>query len=41
VYGLPPDPVVPTRNLGEIWGAAAAAAGFVGAAVLGAIAIGR
>jgi formate dehydrogenase iron-sulfur subunit len=27
VYGLPPDPVVPTRNLGTIWGAAAAAAG--------------
>jgi formate dehydrogenase iron-sulfur subunit len=30
VYGLPPDPVVPTRNLGAIWGAAAvAAAGLV------------
>jgi formate dehydrogenase iron-sulfur subunit len=27
VYGLPPQPVVPTKNLGTIWGAAAAAAG--------------
>jgi formate dehydrogenase iron-sulfur subunit len=27
VYGLPPDPVVPTKNLGSIWGAAAVAAG--------------
>jgi formate dehydrogenase iron-sulfur subunit len=27
VYGLPPDPVVPTKNLGTIWAAAAAAAG--------------
>ena len=26
VYGLPPDPVVPTRNLRSMWGAAAAAA---------------
>ncbi|HEX3606978.1 MAG TPA: 4Fe-4S dicluster domain-containing protein [Candidatus Dormibacteraeota bacterium] len=26
VYGLPPDPVVPTRNLRGMWGAAAAAA---------------
>jgi len=26
VYGLPPDPVVTTRHLGEMWGAAAAAA---------------
>jgi formate dehydrogenase iron-sulfur subunit len=26
VYGLPPDPVDPTRNLGTIWSAAAAAA---------------
>ena len=40
VYGLPPDPVVSTRNLGEIWGAAAAAAAVVGVAVLGAIAYG-
>ena len=40
VYGLPPDPVVTTRDLGEIWGAAAAAAALVGAAVLGAFAFG-
>jgi formate dehydrogenase iron-sulfur subunit len=33
VYGLPPDPVVPTKHLGAIWGAAAAAAGLLGAAV--------
>jgi formate dehydrogenase iron-sulfur subunit len=33
VYGLPPDPVVPTKHLGTIWGAAAAAAGFLAAAV--------
>jgi formate dehydrogenase iron-sulfur subunit len=33
VYGLPPDPVVPTRNLPSIWGAAAVAAGALGAAV--------
>ena len=26
VYGLPPTPVVPTRDLGRMWGAAAAAA---------------
>jgi formate dehydrogenase iron-sulfur subunit len=40
VYGLPPDPVVPTRDLGRMWRAAAAsAAAFaaaVGAAFLGA-----
>jgi formate dehydrogenase iron-sulfur subunit len=40
VYGLPPDPVVTTRDLRETWGAAAAAAAVVGAAVLGAIALG-
>jgi formate dehydrogenase iron-sulfur subunit len=34
VYGLPPDPVVPTRNLPEMWRHAATAAGaFVTAAV--------
>jgi formate dehydrogenase iron-sulfur subunit len=27
VYGLPPQPIVPTKHLGTIWGAAAAAAG--------------
>jgi formate dehydrogenase iron-sulfur subunit len=39
VYGLPPDPVVPTRDLGRMWRAAAvAAAGFataVAAAFIG------
>ena len=40
VYGLPPDPVVTTRDLGQVWGAAAAAAGLVGAAILGAVAFG-
>jgi formate dehydrogenase iron-sulfur subunit len=40
VYGLPPDPVVTTRDLGEIWGAAATAALALGAAVLGAFAFG-
>ncbi len=38
VYGLPPDPVVTTRDLGRMWRAAAGAAlllvGAVGAAVL-------
>jgi formate dehydrogenase iron-sulfur subunit len=33
VYGLPPDPVVTTRDLGEIWRAAGAAAVALGAAV--------
>ena len=31
VYGLPPDPVVPTKRLGEMWQAAAAAAVALGA----------
>jgi formate dehydrogenase iron-sulfur subunit len=35
VYGLPPDPVTPTRHLGELWGAAARA----GAAMLAGIAV--
>jgi formate dehydrogenase iron-sulfur subunit len=34
-YGLPPDPVVPTRDLGEIWGAAFAA----GAALVAGVAV--
>jgi formate dehydrogenase iron-sulfur subunit len=38
VYGLPPDPVVPTKNLGTIWGAAAAAAGALAAGVVTAFA---
>jgi formate dehydrogenase iron-sulfur subunit len=33
VYGLPPDPVVPTRDLGRAWRAAAAAAGALVAVV--------
>jgi formate dehydrogenase iron-sulfur subunit len=33
VYGLPPDPVVPTRRLPQIWGAALAAAGVLAAGV--------
>jgi formate dehydrogenase iron-sulfur subunit len=40
VYGLPPDPVDTTRDLGEIWGAAAAAAALLGGALLGAVAFG-
>jgi formate dehydrogenase iron-sulfur subunit len=35
VYGLPPDPVVPTRHVGEAWRAAAVAAGALLAAVVG------
>jgi formate dehydrogenase iron-sulfur subunit len=40
VYGLPPDPIVPTARLGEMWAnmataAAAFAVGIVGAFVLG------
>jgi formate dehydrogenase iron-sulfur subunit len=35
VYGLPPDPVDPTRHLGQMWRAAGAA----GAAMVGAIAL--
>jgi formate dehydrogenase iron-sulfur subunit len=34
-YGLPPDPVVTTRRLGEIWRHAAVAAGLLGAAIVG------
>ena len=35
VYGLPPDPVVPSKHLGEMWRAAGIAAGLlVGACVL-------
>jgi formate dehydrogenase iron-sulfur subunit len=33
VYGLPPDPVVPTKHLGTIWGAAAVAAGALAVGV--------
>jgi formate dehydrogenase iron-sulfur subunit len=38
VYGLPPDPVVTTRDLTGIWTAAAAAAGALAAAVVAAFA---
>ena len=40
-YGLPPDPTVPTRLLGEAWRAAGAAAATLGVAVLGAFVGGR
>jgi formate dehydrogenase iron-sulfur subunit len=36
VYGLPPDPVVTTKNLPEMWRTAAVAAGALVAGVLGA-----
>jgi formate dehydrogenase iron-sulfur subunit len=41
VYGLPPDPVVATRHLGEMWRWAAAAAGAVVALVAAVFAGGR
>jgi formate dehydrogenase iron-sulfur subunit len=37
-YGLPPDPVVPTRDLAGMWGYALAAAGTLAAAAIGAFA---
>jgi formate dehydrogenase iron-sulfur subunit len=36
VYGLPPDPVVTTKNLPEMWTTAAVAAGALVAGILGA-----
>jgi formate dehydrogenase iron-sulfur subunit len=36
VYGLPPAPVVPTKHLRTIWGAAAVAAGALAVGVVGA-----
>jgi formate dehydrogenase iron-sulfur subunit len=36
VYGLPPDPVDPRHDIGEIWGAAGAAATVLGVALVGA-----
>jgi formate dehydrogenase iron-sulfur subunit len=33
VYGLPPQPVVPTKDLATIWGAAAVAAGALAVGV--------
>jgi formate dehydrogenase iron-sulfur subunit len=41
VYGLPPDPVVTTRDLPEMWRTAAIAAGALVAAVVAAFAGGR
>src|SRR5213080_3469347 len=41
VYGLPPDPVDTRRDLGEIWGAAGAAAAVLGVALVGAFVGGR
>jgi formate dehydrogenase iron-sulfur subunit len=41
VYGLPPDPVVTTRRLGQIWGSVGLAAVALGAAVFAALAGGR
>ncbi len=41
VYGLPPDPVVPTRRLPEIWGAAFLAGATLAAGVVAAVAGGR
>jgi formate dehydrogenase iron-sulfur subunit len=41
VYGLPPDPVDTTRDVGAIWAAAAAGAVALGAAVAGAVLGGR
>jgi formate dehydrogenase iron-sulfur subunit len=38
VYGLPPDPVVTTRHLGQMWRSAAVAAAAMGAAIIGAFA---
>jgi formate dehydrogenase iron-sulfur subunit len=40
VYGLPPDPVTPTRHLKQIWGAAGAAALGLATAVAAAFAAG-
>jgi formate dehydrogenase iron-sulfur subunit len=41
VYGLPPDPVDTVRDLGEIWGAAAAAAGALAVGLAAAVFGGR
>jgi formate dehydrogenase iron-sulfur subunit len=41
VYGFPPDPVVPTRDLGKLWKAAGLAAGALLAGVAAAAAGGR
>jgi formate dehydrogenase iron-sulfur subunit len=41
VYGLPPDPVVTTRDLAQIWRATAAAAGTIVAGVGASLVWGR
>src|SRR4051794_18207480 len=41
VYGLPPDPVVTTRDLPGMWGLAALAAGALAAGIAGAFAPGK
>jgi formate dehydrogenase iron-sulfur subunit len=41
VHGLPPDPVVPTKRLPEIWGAAFLAGAALAAGVVAAVAGGR
>ena len=41
VYGLPPDPIVPTRRLPEIWGAALLAGAALAGSVLAAVAGGN
>ena len=41
VYGLPPDPVDTTRDVGESWAAVGAAAAGLAAALLGSVLVGR
>jgi len=41
VYGLPPDPVVPTRSVLDTWRRAALASATLVAAAIGAVALGR
>jgi formate dehydrogenase iron-sulfur subunit len=41
VYGLPPDPIAPTKRLGEMWRAAFAAAGALAVGVAAAVLGGR
>jgi formate dehydrogenase iron-sulfur subunit len=41
VYGLPPDPVVPTKHLRECWGATLAAGAALVAGVVGSFLLGR
>jgi formate dehydrogenase iron-sulfur subunit len=41
VYGLPPDPVDTTRDIGSIWAAAGLAAAALGAGIAAAVFAGR